>query len=225
MHSRSVARRLLPAGLVVLAAAVLLRTPSGAVVAAQEVQTAPAGVLSFTDVTAAAGMASALTGSHGAFWADATGDGRPDLFITYHRSSAIEGPSVYVVKQRPDDPLNTVSSARLFQASTGTYTYDGALMLTAAPDPLVADGVWAISQTGIDAGSFQLNVAQARTATGDTYVPLPSTRVLDTRPGGTGLAGPFSANVPRTFGVAGVLGIPAGSLPIADEQILRQWFG
>src|SRR5580765_5641488 len=84
MHSRSVARRLLPAGLVALAAAVLLRAPSGAVVAAQEVQTAPAGVLSFTDVTAAVGMASGLTGSHGAFWADATGDGRPDLFITYN---------------------------------------------------------------------------------------------------------------------------------------------
>ena len=84
MHSRSVARRLLPAGLVALAAVVLLRTPTGAVVAAQEVQTSPAGVLSFTDVTAASGMASGLTGSHGAFWADATGDGRPDLFLTYN---------------------------------------------------------------------------------------------------------------------------------------------
>jgi hypothetical protein len=84
MHSRSFVRRLLPAGLVALAAVVLLRTPPGAVVAAQEVQTAPAGVLSFTDITAAAGMASSLTGSHGAFWADATGDGRPDLFLTYN---------------------------------------------------------------------------------------------------------------------------------------------
>jgi ASPIC and UnbV/FG-GAP-like repeat/Fibronectin type III domain len=84
MHSRSFVRRLLPAGLVALAAVVLLRTPPGAVVAAQEVQTAPAGVLSFTDITVAAGMASSLTGSHGAFWADATGDGRPDLFLTYN---------------------------------------------------------------------------------------------------------------------------------------------
>ena len=84
MSSRSVARRLLPVGLVALAAAALFRTSPGAVVAAQEVQSAPAGILSFTDVTAAAGMASSLTGSHGAFWADATGDGRPDLFITYN---------------------------------------------------------------------------------------------------------------------------------------------
>ena len=40
--------------------------------------------LSFTDITAAAGMASSRSGSHGAFWADATGDGRPDLFLTYN---------------------------------------------------------------------------------------------------------------------------------------------
>src|SRR5262245_20806747 len=84
MHFRSVARRLLLAGLVALAAVVVLKTPSGTIVSAQEVQSAPAGILSFTDVTAAAGMASSLTGSHGAFWADATGDGRPDLFITYN---------------------------------------------------------------------------------------------------------------------------------------------
>jgi len=84
MHSRSVARRLLAAGFVALAATALLKSSPGAVVAAQEVQTAAAGVLSFTDITAAAGMASSLTGSHGAFWADATGDGLPDLFLTYN---------------------------------------------------------------------------------------------------------------------------------------------
>jgi hypothetical protein len=40
--------------------------------------------LSFTDITVAAGMESSRTGSHGAFWADATGDGRPDLFLSYN---------------------------------------------------------------------------------------------------------------------------------------------
>lgn len=43
-----------------------------------------AASLSFTDVTAAVGMGSTVSGSHGAFWADATGDGRPDLFLSYN---------------------------------------------------------------------------------------------------------------------------------------------
>jgi enediyne biosynthesis protein E4 len=43
-----------------------------------------AGTLSFTDITAPAGMASTRSGSHGAFWADATGDGLPDLYLTYN---------------------------------------------------------------------------------------------------------------------------------------------
>ncbi|MGE3274656.1 MAG: FG-GAP-like repeat-containing protein [Vicinamibacterales bacterium] len=42
------------------------------------------GQLRFTNITAAAGLAATDTGSHGAFWADATGDGRPDLFLTYN---------------------------------------------------------------------------------------------------------------------------------------------
>lgn len=42
------------------------------------------GALSFTDITVAAGMSNTVSGSHGAFWADATGDGRPDLYLTYN---------------------------------------------------------------------------------------------------------------------------------------------
>jgi hypothetical protein len=52
-------------------------------VAAQEPQD-DGGTLSFTDITIAAGMESSRPGSHGAFWADATGDGRPDLFLTFN---------------------------------------------------------------------------------------------------------------------------------------------
>ena len=84
MHSRSLARRVLLCALLTAAATLTLSTPQDTVVAAQAVQTASAGTLSFTDITAAAGTASNLTGSHGAFWADATGDGRPDLFLTYN---------------------------------------------------------------------------------------------------------------------------------------------
>lgn len=56
----------------------------GALADAPAVLLADAGGLSFTDVTAAAGMGSQMTGSHGAFWADVTGDGRPDLFVSYN---------------------------------------------------------------------------------------------------------------------------------------------
>jgi hypothetical protein len=40
--------------------------------------------LSFTDITAAAPLNNSVTGSHGAMWADATGDGLPDLYLTYN---------------------------------------------------------------------------------------------------------------------------------------------
>jgi hypothetical protein len=51
-----------------------------------------------------------------------------------------------------------------------------------------------------------------------TYLPLGDPiRVLDTRPGGTGLAGAFSARVPRTLHVAGVAGIPANATAITGN--------
>lgn len=40
--------------------------------------------LSFTDMTAAAPLNNSVTGSHGAMWVDATGDGLPDLYLTYN---------------------------------------------------------------------------------------------------------------------------------------------
>lgn len=41
-------------------------------------------VLSFSDVTVQAGIYDPTPGSHGACWADATGDGLPDLVVTYY---------------------------------------------------------------------------------------------------------------------------------------------
>ena len=40
------------------------------------------GQLGFTNITAASGLDTVVTGGHGVFWADVTGDGRPDLFMT-----------------------------------------------------------------------------------------------------------------------------------------------
>src|SRR5918993_3903301 len=42
------------------------------------------GTLSFTDVTSAAGIDGVTTGSHGAMFVDVTGDGLPDLYLTYN---------------------------------------------------------------------------------------------------------------------------------------------
>jgi hypothetical protein len=48
---------------------------------------------------------------------------------------------------------------------------------------------------------------------GATYVPLNPSRILDTRVG-TGLAGPFSANTPRTFQVTGQGGVPTSAVAV-----------
>jgi hypothetical protein len=42
------------------------------------------GPLSFTDITTAAGIDPVTTGSHGAMFVDITGDGLPDLYLTYN---------------------------------------------------------------------------------------------------------------------------------------------
>ena len=48
---------------------------------------------------------------------------------------------------------------------------------------------------------------------GTTYSPLGPVRLLDTRTG-TGLVGPFSAGVPRTFQIAGVGGVPSDAVAV-----------
>ncbi len=77
-------RRSLVGATVVLATLTIANTGHLSTIwAAQELAVADA-TLSFTDVTAAAGMSNTRSGSHGAFWADATGDGWPDVFLTYN---------------------------------------------------------------------------------------------------------------------------------------------
>jgi hypothetical protein len=53
------------------------------IVRAQEHAAQAAGTLAFTDITAFAAP-NTVTGSHGAAWADVTGDGLPDLYLTYN---------------------------------------------------------------------------------------------------------------------------------------------
>jgi alpha-tubulin suppressor-like RCC1 family protein len=52
---------------------------------------------------------------------------------------------------------------------------------------------------------------------GATYVALTPTRLLDTRPGGTGLSGKFVSGTPRTFHVAGRGGVPANAIAVTGN--------
>jgi PKD repeat protein len=57
------------------------------------------------------------------------------------------------------------------------------------------------------------NYITVQTPQPGTLIPLTPARVVDTRVG-TGLSGPLSANVPRTFQVSGQSGVPAGAVAV-----------
>jgi subtilisin family serine protease len=56
---------------------------------------------------------------------------------------------------------------------------------------------------------------------GATFVPLAPARLLDTRVG-NGLAGPFSAGVPRTFQVSGRGGVPADAVAVTGNLTVTE---
>ena len=146
--------------------------------------------------------------------------GTGDLIITYQQASDAAGPTSYVVRQAKGDAAHSVSATRTLITPTALYqNLNGAQMVGTQQDPLVPDAMWVINQAGgtVDPTySYRLQVAQARTATGDTYKPIEPLRVLDTRDGTGGLSGPFQNGVPRTFAVAGAGGgkIPANAVAI-----------
>jgi hypothetical protein len=129
-----------------------------------------------------------------------------DLVITFQQAASAAGPTSYVVRQAPTDAENTITGKRTLVTPTGGYEQmNGAELIGLQPDPLVPDAVWVINQAGgtIDLDyAYRLQVAQARSATGDTYSPIDPLRVLDTRTA-TGPTGPFANGVPRKFAVAG----------------------
>jgi hypothetical protein len=144
-----------------------------------------------------------------------------DLIVTYQRGSAGTGPSAYVVRQAPGDAANTMSAPVTLHATAGVSpNHRSAEFVGAAPDPLVPDAVWVTNNAGTGtAAPYLTQTAQARVATGDTYQAIAPLRVLDTRPGGTGLTGPFANGVPRKFSVAGAGGgaIPANAVAITGN--------
>jgi hypothetical protein len=67
------------------------------------------------------------------------------------------------------------------------------------------------------AGRLWLGTAIPEPPTGATYVPLDPLRILDTRFGTGGLVGPFVKNIPRTFAVAGVGGVPGNATAVTGN--------
>ena len=141
-----------------------------------------------------------------------------ELVVTYQRASPDTGASAYVVRQAPTDAANTVSVPRLLEATHGdSLSARPVRFVGASPDPLVPDAVWVTNNVGTSSSDpYLTQTAQARTATGDTFVPITPLRVLDTRTG-TGLSGAFLHNVPRSFNVAGEVPIPANAVAITGN--------
>jgi hypothetical protein len=142
-----------------------------------------------------------------------TGNGA--LHVVWTQSSATSGhfASSYGAYQRPTDPANSLSSPELLGA--GGYTYQGTRWgdyIGVAQDPQDPNAAWA----AVEFPYFEFwatNTAQMVTGSGSTFVPISPVRVLDTRVG-IGLTGVFTANVPRTFQVAGSLGLPSNAKAI-----------
>jgi hypothetical protein len=148
-------------------------------------------------------------------------DGSGALVTAFTQSSSGTFASSYASYNRPSDAATAWSAAQLLTAGTATYTGAswGAYTLVAT-DPQDPAAVWVGDPYANGAGGWSTTIHELNLGAGDGYVPVSPTRVLDTRIG-RGLSGVFSANVPRTFAVAGVtvgsVTIPANAVAITGN--------
>ena len=141
-----------------------------------------------------------------------------DLHVVWTRSNenAPNYASTYSAYQSAGAANNSLSTAALLSAGTGPYPgtrwgdYVGV-----AQDPQVPNAVWQADEFSAGASFWATEVSQLQTG-GTSYVPITPVRVVDTR-FGTGLSGVFAANVPRSFTVAGALGIPANAVAVTGN--------
>jgi len=152
----------------------------------------------------------------------ASGNGA--LFAVWTRSSgtAEDYPSSYGAYNLPSDPANSISPPELLFQGQADYTgsrwgdYVGV-----SQDPQDPNAVWQGNEYASSDGGWGTYVSQLKVGSGATYVPIAPVRVLDTRIG-TGLTGVFTSNVPRTFSVAGDLGIPADAVAVTGNLTVTQ---
>jgi hypothetical protein len=96
-----------------------------------------------------------------------------------------------------------------------------------APITAYANGSYCWRVKALDAAGNTISTSSTRTfgvgttppppVTGTTFTPINPVRVLDSRPGGTGLSGKFNANAARLLTVAGRLGIPNDAVAITGN--------
>jgi hypothetical protein len=148
--------------------------------------------------------------------------GNGTLHVVWTRSSATAGdfPSSYHAYQLPTDAANTRSASFPLSGGVGVGGYTGNRWgdyVGVAQDPIVPSSVWQANQYagGTDTDEWKTYVSRLQPA-GTTYFPITPVRVLDTRIN-RGLAGPFSAGVPRTWPVAAHFGIPANAVAVTGN--------
>jgi hypothetical protein len=139
------------------------------------------------------------------------------LHAVFNQSSSTEGMSSYTRYQLSSDSPNTMSTP-IELADGGGVHYNGSRwgdFTGLAQDPRDTNAVWQGSQYTKADGTWATRVSELQTA-GATFVPIDPRRILDSRVG-TGLSGPFSANVARSLQIAGVSGIPADAVAITGN--------
>ena len=119
------------------------------------------------------------------------------LHVTFTNTSITYGSADWAWDFDSDGSVDSTDKSPTF-----TYTEPGNYAVTLT----VSDGLG----TDTEAKTGYITVRPQQEG---TYVPLPPSRVLDSR-FGTGLIGPFTANAPRTFQVAGTAGVPANAVAV-----------
>ena len=145
-----------------------------------------------------------------------------DLHIVWTRSGTAAGhyPTSYAAYQDAAAANNSISDRA--PLSNGTAPYSGGRWgdyVGVAQDPQVPNAVWQGNEYAVAGGPLFQNWATEITqlqTDGTTFVPIPPVRVLDTR-FGVGLTGPFAANTPRVFQVAGKPGIPTNAVAVTGN--------
>ena len=152
-------------------------------------------------------------------------------------------PRTFQVTGRGGVPANATAvtgNLTVTAQTSGGYVYLGPSAIAVPPTSTLnfpvsdtrANGVTvALSPTGSLSATFgYLGTTQlvfdvtgyfVPNTTGATYAPVEPARLLDTRYG-NGLSGPFDANVPRTFQVGGLGGVPANATAVTGNLTVTQ---
>jgi PKD repeat protein len=126
--------------------------------------------------------------------------GIEQLWVAFDNETVTYGPTTYAWDFTNDGTTDSTSR-------NPTWTYPTAGTYSVSLTATNSLGTDSVTKTGY------ISVTAPQPT---TYVPLTPSRLLDTRVG-NGLSGPFSANIPRTFQVAGRGGVPAGATAVTGN--------